>query len=421
MDEKILNVLTLCVNVNNTRNFEYYVDELNNLVTACNMNHVTTLTQNLQKKDPRSYVGRGKLEELIELIEYHEIDLVIAMEELSGRQSKLLEKETNVMVIDRTELILEIFKTRAQTKEAKLQVQIAKLKYELPRMKGTYENLSRQRGSSGGGISRGSGETKLELDKRKIQEQIIKYELELDKFVANRALIRQNRDTNLMKSVALVGYTNAGKSTIMNALVDEEKSVFEKDMLFATLDTSTRNIKLQNNHQFLLVDTVGFVSNLPHELVKAFRSTLEEVCNADLILHVCDISNPDMNIHMQVVKDTLETLGANDIDSINVYNKMDISIPELLENVSTDLDDNLLISARKKQNLDELLSKVDSIIFNDSENFKLFLSYSKMNMLDTFHKNHLLENIEYVADGVTFDVELTRENTKLYEEYIQLK
>ena len=264
-----------------------------------------------------------------------------------------IEKGIECEVMDRTALILDIFAERAKTREAKLQVEVARLQYLLPRLIGANENLGRQSGGVGT-RNKGAGEKKLELDRRKIEEKIAALNKELEELKHQRETQRNLRRKSSVPRIALVGYTNAGKSSIMNSMIDtfrdsEEKKVFEKDMLFATLETSIRSIQLEDNKKFLLSDTVGFVSNLPHDLIKAFRSTLEEVCEADLLLHVVDISNPDYKHQLKVTNETLKEIGAESVPMIYVYNKIDLLDGYLAE------ENGVYISAKKKLGIDKLV------------------------------------------------------------------
>ncbi|NCC54926.1 MAG: GTPase HflX, partial [Erysipelotrichia bacterium] len=282
------------VSLSDTIDFKENIEEMKNLAQACAIEVVHTITQSLRNPHKQTYINSGKVAEIKTLLESEEsIDLVLFDCELAPSQQRNLIEHLDIEIVDKTNLILQIFEQRAQTKEAKLQVEVAKLKYILPRLAGSYDNLDRQRG---GDKNRGAGEKKIEIDIRNITHQIHCAEKELKEIAKNRETQRRQRKKTKIKSVALVGYTNAGKSSIMNALMErfhkEDKKVFEKDMLFATLTTNTRNIHLDNNHQFLISDTVGFVSDLPHNLIKAFHSTLEEVVHADLLIHVIDLHNP---------------------------------------------------------------------------------------------------------------------------------
>ena len=285
------------ININNKNNFDESMEELKNLCLACQIETVGQIKQNSKKVNSTFYMGSGKIDELKKLVEENNADIVIFNNELSASQVKNIEEEINCNVIDRTALILDIFANRAKTRESKLQVEVAKLQYELPRLVGSNEDLGRQSGGVGT-KNRGAGETKLELDRRRIEDKIANLNKELEVLKNQREVQKSKRKKSNIPNVALVGYTNAGKSSVMNALVekfinDEDKKVFEKNMLFATLETYVRNIKLDNNKSFLLSDTVGFVGDLPHSLVKAFRSTLEEVCAAHQFLHWCCDMYPD--------------------------------------------------------------------------------------------------------------------------------
>lgn len=406
-------VLIVCVNENSRDNFNYYVDELINLCDAANFEVVESILQNLPKIDKRQYIGTGKIEEVkFAINDIEDIDLVVTLHELSGSQNRNLEKLLEVKIMDRTQLILEIFNVRAQTKEAKLQVAIASLQYNMPRMIGSYDNLDRQGGGKVGTLSRGSGEKKIETDKRVIRDQIAFLKQELQQIVKSRDIQRNHRANNGVKVVAVVGYTNAGKSTLMNALVNTERQVFEKDMLFATLQTSVRQIKLANNHEFLLVDTVGFVSDLPHELVNAFRSTLEEVCEADLIIHLHDLSNPFSIMHDTAVNQTLKKIGADKIPQLNVYNKID-----LVEKYHN-FDNAIYISAKQKLGLELFLDTVDQRLFGQIRKYHFELNYKELHFLDLFHKTCTVTNEFYHDNGVSFDILLSDEQFLKYQHFL---
>ncbi|WYU52682.1 GTPase HflX [Bacillus sp. FSL K6-0047] len=352
--------------------FHYSMEELNNLADALDLQVVGQLTQKLPVPNQATYIGAGKASELSMMCESLGATLVVFNDELSPSQIRNLEKLLEVTVYDRTMLILDIFGERAKTKEAQLQVEMARLRYLLPRLVGMRASLSRQGGSGTGLANRGAGETKLELDRRKIEARIHALEKDLEEIVKRRELQRKRRKKQALPVVALVGYTNAGKSSLMNAMLDnaEEKRVFEKDMLFATLDTSVRKVELDKNHSVLLADTVGFVSKLPTHLVKAFRSTLEEAREADLLLHVVDYSNER---HREMAKTTNETLQAMEIDRpmIYVYNKMD----RLKEAFPQAHGDELFISAKTKQGLDLLAQKIASYVFQDLEKHLFIVPY----------------------------------------------
>lgn len=337
--EEIEKALLVAVNVNNQKYFLNSVEELRNLTYACNMDVLDVVVQNLENVNNATYIGTGKVKEIKEQAKDLKADLIIFNNELSPSQLRNLQKDLSLPILDRTGLILQIFSKRAQTKEAKLQVEVAKLQYMLPRLVGLHSSLGRQ-GSGAGLSNKGSGEKKLELDRRRIEDKITELNKELKNIESERDVQRKQRKKKGIPLVSLAGYTNAGKSTLMNALVDiykndESKKVEEKNMLFATLDTSVRNITLPDKKEFLLSDTVGFISELPHSLVKAFRSTLEEIKQADLILEVVDFADENYKQHIEVTNKTLKELGADKIPLVYVYNKSDLvleKLPKIEEN-----------------------------------------------------------------------------------------
>jgi len=331
MDELNERAIIVGVNLKKDEHFEYGLEELHNLAEALNVEVVGEVTQNLDRVNPATYVGKGKMEEIQAFFEEADANLVIFNDELSPSQIRNLEATLECKVIDRTMLILDIFARRAKSKEAQMQVELAQLQYMLPRLVGLRASLGRQGGGTGGGFkNRGAGETKLELDRRKIEDQIAKLRRDLEHVKDQRDTQRKQRKKNEVPVVSIVGYTNAGKSTIMNRLLTktgqiDDKQVFEKDMLFATLETSVRQIRLPDQKEFLLTDTVGFVSKLPTHLVKAFRSTLEEAREADLLLHVVDVSNEEHRYMMQVTNETLQAVGVENVPTLDVFNKSDLA------------------------------------------------------------------------------------------------
>lgn len=396
------------VNIRNDRHFDYSIEELGNLAEAMDVEVVGVITQNLERATPSHYVGTGKILEIRELYDSLDANVVIFDDELSPAQLRNLEHDIDAKVIDRTTLVLDIFARRAKTREAQLQVEIAQLQYLMPRLVGMNASLSRQGGGTGGGFqNKGSGETKLELDRRKIEKQISKIRRELDEIQAQRSTQRKKRQKNAMPVVSLVGYTNAGKSTIMNQLLartnpDEEKQVFEKDMLFATLDTSVRQIELEDNKRFLLTDTVGFVSKLPHHLVKAFRSTLEEAREADLLLHVVDTSNAENAYMVEITNNTLADVGVQDVPTIFVYNKADranIAYPYVNQN-------QIYLSAKDGKGLDELLAMIKKEIFADYEVRTLCIPYDRGDIVSYLNEHATILSTEYDEAGTVLKVEL---------------
>ncbi|HBF0592576.1 TPA: GTPase HflX [Clostridioides difficile] len=415
--------ITVGLNINNkSEDFNELMIELENLCSACDIDVVESITQNAKQVNRAFYIGIGKVEELLNLIKKENIEIVIFYNELSTSQLKNLEEKLNCEIIDRTALILDIFAQRAKTREAKLQVEVASLKYMLPRLIGSNENLGRQSGGVGT-KNRGSGEKKLELDRRRIEEKITSLNRELDDLKFQRETQRSMRRKSNLPNVALVGYTNAGKSSIMNKLVDifknsEEKKVFEKNMLFATLETSVRNIVLANNKEFLLSDTVGFVSNLPHDLVKAFRSTLEEACEADVLLHVIDISNPSYKSHIKVTEDTLKQIGADGIPMIHVYNKIDLIDVEVLDRILDSIDkEGIFVSVKKDINIDKMIKCICDSIFKDYVRCKFLIPYDKGHVVSYFNENTSIINTEYREDGAILDVECSNIEYNKYKKY----
>ena len=379
MEEIIQRAILVGVDLNNDKNFDYSVEELKNLAEACSVQVVGVLTQKLERVNPACYIGTGKVDEVALLVEQNDANLVIFNDELSPSQIRNLEHGLQCKVIDRTILILDIFASRAKTREAQLQVEVAQLKYMMPRLIGLNASLSRQAGGIG---SKGPGEKKLELDRRRIEEQVHKLNKELDSLVLARQNQRKLRKRNSTPVVALVGYTNAGKSTTMNALLtvsnaQSEKSVFEKNMLFATLETSTRHIQLPDNKQFLLTDTVGFVSKLPHQLVKAFRSTLEEVTEADLLLHVVDLSHPEFQTQIEITNKVLDELGVKETPMVYVYNKADLVEDEFTPSTK----EAVRISAKNLTNIDTLIDCIKSHIFQHYVKASFLIPYDRGNLV----------------------------------------
>lgn len=408
------------VNLKNDEHFDYSMEELANLAEALDVEVIGSVTQNLERVTPSHYVGTGKIEEIKAFYEEADANIIIFNDELSPSQIRNLERDLECKVIDRTMLILDIFSRRAKTKEAQMQVELAQLQYMLPRLVGLHASLSRQGGGTGGGFkNRGAGETKLELDRRKIEDQIAKLRRDLEHVKAQRDTQRKQRRKNAVPIVSIVGYTNAGKSTIMNQLLakvgqQEEKQVFEKDMLFATLDTSVRHIELEDRKAFLLTDTVGFVSKLPHHLVKAFRSTLEEAREADLLLHVVDVSNEEYRFMMDVTNTTLKAVGVEDIPTIYVYNKSDLASVEypLMSG------DNLWIAAKEGVGLDELLTMIRQHIFADYMTCKMLIPYEAGSVVSYLNEHASIFSTEYEEQGTLLQLELKAADYHKYEQYV---
>ena len=415
--KKMKKAILVAVSLDTTFDFKENLEEMCNLASACNIEVIETIIQNLRSVHKKTYINSGKIEEVSTFLNAHEdVEIVLFDCELAPSQQKNIEDLLNVEIIDKTNLILQIFESRAQTKEAKLQVEVAKLKYLLPRLAGSYAHMDRQRG---GDKNRGVGEKKIEIDARNITHQIHCAQKELKEIAKQRDTQRRQRIKTNIKTVALVGYTNAGKSSIMNAFMEyfdkEDKKVFEEDMLFATLTTNTRNITLKNKHRFLLSDTVGFVSDLPHNLIKAFHSTLEEVVNADLLLHVIDSSYYDYQKHMKVTTQTLAEIDAGNIPVINVFNKCDLSgheHPVIKENA-------IYISAKQSTSVTTLIQMIEEHLFKDVE-MHLLIPYEKGNIVSQLNKDCHIISQENHENGVKIHVKVDEKWEQLCLPYKQM-
>ena len=406
----------ILVGVQFGEDISYSMEELSGLASAAGVQVLGQMVQNLDKIHPRTYIGKGKLEELAELCRIMEADLVIINDELTGSQLRNMEEGVSVSIIDRTLLILDIFAARATSKEGKLQVEMAQQQYRMPRLTGLGKSLSRL----GGGIgTRGPGEKKLEIDRRHIQKRIDEIRREMEEYRGHRKTQRAQSERSDLPIVALVGYTNSGKSSIMNRMLAmedrQDKQVFEKDMIFATLDASRRLITTEDRHRFLLIDTVGFVSKLPHTLVKAFRSTLEEVVEADLLLHVVDANFPEADFHIDVTNKVLRELGAGDKTKLLLFNKIDLA---------TDFSplaygkNALAISTKTGQGYDELLSHIKELLFGDSAEVDVLIPYSRGDLVSYLCTQTHPRVMEHREEGTFLTVELNQADRKRFEEFI---
>ncbi|MGF7047529.1 GTP-binding protein HflX [Paenibacillus sp. DS2015] len=344
---------------------EYSLHELVQLAETAGVEVLDSLRQNLQKPDPKWFIGKGKVEELRLVMEATNATTAIFDHELSGAQVRHLEESLDVKIIDRTQLILDIFAQRAKTREGIIQVELAQLTYLLPRLSGQSQNLSRL----GGGIgTRGPGESKLEMDRRHIRDRVNDLKQQLDEITKHRKLYRERRQKSGVTQVALVGYTNAGKSTLLNQLTDAD--VYIQDQLFATLDPTSRVLELPSGKEVVLTDTVGFIQNLPHDLIAAFRATLEEVNEADLILHVVDSSSEMREDQMKVVQSILQDLGVAAKPQIVLYNKKDMCNPEQLQMLGSG-DGYLKISAFDEADLLSIREAVQTTLTGDTITFRI--------------------------------------------------
>ena len=407
----------------NDPNFDYYMSELANLTEAANMEVVGQARQNEEHIIAGTYFGLGKINEIKDMAHGLKAKVLILNDELTPVQIRNLEKLTKLRVIDRTELILEIFSKRARTKQAKLQVQLARLQYELPRLHPSENTLDQQRGnggSTGGGFAnRGAGESKLELNRRTIGKQISIIKRELQAIDKQEQIKAKRRNQNHIPKVALVGYTNAGKSTTMNGLLKEfskhsNKQVFVKNMLFATLDTNVRRIDLENNFSFILSDTVGFISKLPHNLIESFKATLQEVKDADLLINVVDASDPNMIQMIRTTQNVLKEIGVKNTPMITAYNKADKS----QRNYPQIEGSGILYSAIDTKSIETLADLITKRIFSNYKKINLLLPLSAGKILSYLHENAQVLKESYQNDGVHIAVRLSPREQAQFAGYI---
>lgn len=417
MEEK--KVLLVGVNLNDEFYFFKSMSELEELVKACQMLPIGSVVQNLKEINSAFYVGSGKLEEIKDKINELHPDLVVFNNELSPSQLKNLELRLDIQILDRTSIILNIFALRAKTNEAKMQVEIAKLRYMLPRLSGLHLSLGRQGGGSGFS-NKGSGEKQIELDRRIIEDRISKLNKELSELDTRRNIQRRKRSDSQIPLVSLVGYTNAGKSTLLNTLVDlslsdESKKVYEEDMLFATLETSIRKIKIKDGKEFLLSDTVGFIRELPHMLIKAFRSTLDEVKNSDLLLHVVDFSDEDYEENIRVTNSTLKEIGADNIPVIYVFNKCDKVNDTKLPYVD---GNKVYISAKNNIGINELINVISNNIFKEYVTCKMEIPFKRGDIVSYLKEKYDFISTQYTNDGTLIEICLNKKDYGKYKNYI---
>lgn len=379
------------------------VDELEELAETAGAVTVGRLIQKRESVSPGLYLGKGKVEELRDLIEETGATGIICDDELSPAQMKNLEEALDTKVMDRTMLILDIFAGHANTAEGKLQVEMAQLKYRSARLVGMRSSMSRV--SYGIGM-RGPGEKKLEVDRRLIRDRISRLKEELDTIEKNRSTNRARRLKGGTPVAAIVGYTNAGKSTLLNKLTGAE--ILAADMLFATLDPTVRQLELENGQQLLLTDTVGFIRKLPHHLIEAFRSTLEEACYADMIIHVVDASNPNAFSQMQVVYETLRRLGVKDKPIITLFNKQDlVAEGEILKDLNSDVS--IKISAKTGQGLDDLKKELEKILLENKIYIEKIIDFSNAGAVQLIRKEGNLIEENYLPEGIEIKAYVSKE------------
>ncbi|HIT59865.1 MAG TPA: GTPase HflX [Candidatus Fimousia stercorigallinarum] len=407
-NEKQEKVILVAVCLDDVRDVEESLDELEQLAETAGAQTVGRCIQNREAIHNSTYVGSGKMQEIKDMIWEQDADGIICDDELSPMQIRNLEEELDCKVMDRTLLILDIFASRARTREGKIQVELAQLKYFSTRLTGYGNSLSRL----GGGIgTRGPGEKKLEMDRRLIRKRIGHLSKELKQVVKHREVQRQKRSKNHVPVVCIAGYTNAGKSTLLNLYTDA--GVLEEDQLFATLDPTTRSVKLPCGQEILLTDTVGFIQKLPHHLVNAFQSTLEEAKYSDLILHVVDASNPQREKQMQTVYETFRQLKIQDKKIITVFNKMDkAEDTEFLKDVNA--DEVIDISAKKKIHTEELLQLIEDILMEGQIYVEHLVKYADAGVIQKIRRNGVLLKEEYRDNGIYVEAYVPLELTKLF-------
>ena len=387
--------------------FDISMQELKQLAYACDIEVKAVVTQNLDTISPQYYIGKGKVMEIKELVEQD--DIVIFNEELTPLQIKNLTDQCQVEVTDRSDLILRIFASRAKTKEAKLEVGIARLQYLLPRLAGMKQNLYSQQGGMG---FRGSGEKQIELDRRRIRRQLTQAKRELAMIEKQRQTQRKLRKHHQEKVVCLVGYTNSGKSSLLNALTS--KKVYEKDMLFATLQTSSRRVYMKKHH-FIMSDTVGFIHQLPHSFVQSFHSTLEEVKDADLLIHVIDASSPYYHNQIETTLSVLKELDALDIPMIYVYNKMDLVHQPIVHEQGICID----VSVKEKKHLDDLENMIIDILFKDYELISVYIPYEEGHIFSEIEYQYEILHTEYLEKEIYVSFYVNQKHKQRYLPYMK--
>lgn len=428
------------VNLNDGEDYLTSLQELEALAKACDMEAVAIIEQTLTEVHKAFYIGTGKVEEVRETAQECEADIVIFDNSLSPMQMRNLQEQIGKPILDRSTLILDIFASRAKSREAKLQVEVARLQYMLPRLVGLHAALSRQGGGSGAMSNKGAGEKKLELDRRVLERRLTELRRELKDVSSERETQRKRRSMSGIPRVALVGYTNAGKSTLLNTMLElygmdevdvEEKKVMEKDMLFATLDTTVRKIEPENHHAFLLSDTVGFIHKLPHNLIEAFHSTLEEAREADILLQVVDYSDEHYKEQVAVTNQTLKELGADGIPMIYVYNKVDMVSPEvvpglagiaqekLLSHLPVVTDQAVYLSAKKQIGMEQLIELIEKKLAGGYQECTLLIPYTDGRAVSYLNEHGVVYETEYREDGIRIHVNCRQEDYQYYKKYVR--
>ena len=433
-------VILVGVSVNDGEDHLASLEELGALAQACGMEVTGRISQSLPEINKAYYIGTGKVDEVRDMAQDCGADIVIFDNALSPMQLRNLQERLGRPVLDRSTLILDIFARRARTREAKLQVETARLQYMLPRLAGLHAALSRQGGGSGPLSNKGAGETKLELDRRVLEKRLAELRRELQSLKSERETQRKRRAGSGMPRAALVGYTNAGKSTLMNVMLDlygsegtdaEQKKVMEQDMLFATLDTTVRRIEPPDHHAFLLSDTVGFIHKLPHHLVEAFQSTLEETKEADILLQVVDYSDPHYREQIAVTNRTLKELGADRIPMIYVYNKTDLAAPDevpglagmtperMKQNLPVVTENGIYLSAKERIGMEELICLMEKKLSGGYRECTLFIPYMDGRAVPYMNENAVVYETEYLEEGIRMRVSCRERDHRYYRKYVQ--
>lgn len=431
-------VLLVGVNLNDGEDYLTSLEELGALAEACDMEVAGRVCQTLEAVHKAFYIGTGKVDEVKALAQDCDADVIIFDNSLSPMQMRNLQERLEKPILDRSALILDIFANRARSREAKLQVETARLQYMLPRLVGLHAALSRQGGASGSMSSRGAGEKKLELDRRVLEQRLAELRRELKEVGNERETQRKRRAKSGLPRVALVGYTNAGKSTLLNAMLDlygvdeaegPGKRVFEKDMLFATLDTTVRKIAPEDHHAFLLSDTVGFIHKLPHNLVEAFHSTLEEAREADLLLQVVDYSNEHYKEQIAVTNQTLKKLGAEGIPMLYLYNKSDLVSPDDVPGLSGVAPERMeeclpavtegaiYLSAKKRIGMEELVGLIEKKLSGGYRECTLLIPFTDGRAVSYLNENAVVYETEYLESGVRMRIKCRKEDYGYYSKY----
>lgn len=412
-------VLVVLLNINDEHSddeLKYQILEINELVRASGGEVVFEVVQNSSKVNPKYFIGSGKALEIKQIVDNHEIQTIVFNHELTGSQMKNLEDIIERKIVDRTGLILDIFATRAKTRESKLQVKLAQLEYRLPRLVGFRNYLSRE----GAGIgTRGPGEQKLEMDRRSIQREISSIKHKLENESQRRNVKRKKRINSPIKVCSLIGYSNSGKSTIQNQISNlyssNSKNVYADNLLFATLETSSRNILLENGKDVIISDTVGFVSNLPTKLIESFKSTLEEINDSDLLIIVMDISNNNYELQLEATRDILKDMNIVDKEILYVFNKMDLN-PDFRH--FDNFENEIYISAKDSKDIQKLVNKIQSLLFKNYEYYKVSIPYSEYDKVKDLIAIELKDKQEFNETGVITYLYIPKNEVVKYSKYL---